>query len=105
MYMKFNLRNQYISPTDSDLAQMQEKLDRLDKHLLPPYVADVHLIHDQHHRSGEVVTCIINIEHGKRVFHTERTGGTIQDALDEAIEAVRRELKKYHDIQRKEHRA
>lgn len=99
--MKYSLRLQDIELTDEDQRLMDSKLDRIKKHLTPPYVADISCIRTQLKTAGETVTCIINIEQGKKVFHAERTSDTIQNALDEAVAAVSRELAKEHDKQKR----
>lgn len=83
--------------TDEDQQLMDSKLNRIKKHLIPPYVADISCTHAQLKSSGETVTCTINIEQGKKVFHAERTADTLQNALDEAVQAISRELAKEHD--------
>ena len=81
---------------------MTHKLDRLQKHLMPPYVMDVRCMRSTHHLKGDVITCKVNIEQHGRVFHAERDAQTVLDALDEVIEALEKELGKDHD-KRKDH--
>lgn len=95
--MKYNLRTEHLELSDLDHEQIDEKLDRLQKHLEPPFVIDVTLQHDTHHRHGAVVTCTINVEHGKKVFHAERSDNTVQNALDEAVNTLQKELGRAHD--------
>lgn len=95
--MKYSLRLQDVALTDEDQRLMDSKLDRIKKHLIPPYVADISCTRTVLKTAGESVTCIINIEQGKKVFHAERTSNTLQNALDEAVAAVGRELAKEHD--------
>lgn len=87
---------------DEDRAMMDKKLSRLKKHLLPPYTMDVRCTHSTHHAKGDVVDCTVNIEQSGKVFHAQRSSSTIQDALDEVIEALEKELGKEHD-KRKDH--
>lgn len=95
--MKYSLRSHNLTLTDLDQEQMDKKLDRIKKHLMPPYVMDVSVTREVLKSEGESVTCIINVEQGKRVFHAERTENTLQNSLDEAIDAISNELKKEHD--------
>jgi ribosomal subunit interface protein len=95
--MKYSLRTEHITLSDLDREQLDKKLSRLNKHLLEHHMIDISILHDTHHQKGNTVTCVINIEQGKKVFHAERTHSTIQNALDEALAAVARELKKEHD--------
>jgi ribosomal subunit interface protein len=102
--VKYSLNVEHIELTELDRRLLDEKLDRLEKYMQPPFTTDVRLVHDTHHEKGQVVTCTINIEQGSKVFHAERTGESIQDALDQAIDALSSELKKQHDKNIRERR-
>lgn len=95
--MKYNLTTQHITITEQDHELLDKKLNALLKHLVPPYVTDVLVKKDQHHSKGDIITCSIRIKHGQHVSHASRERDTVQNALDEAIEAIRRELKKIQD--------
>ncbi len=99
--MKYSLRTEHLTLTDFDQQQLDKKLNRLGKHLLPPFVIDISLLHDTHHQKGAVVTCIITIEQGKKVFHAQREAESIQDAMDRCLEAISRELRKEHSKHKK----
>ena len=101
--MKFSLATNNMEVPEAERAQMNEKLTRLQKHLEPPFVVDVVLRRDAHHRQGDVISCRVTIEQGKRVFHVAREAGSIQTALDAVIEGLGRELGKHHE-QKKQHR-
>lgn len=101
--MKYSLRTENFTLSDFDREQLDKKMERLNKHLIPPFTVDVALLHDTHHNKGQVVTCRINVEHGKKVLHAERTGQSAQDAVDESLVAIKRELEKEHD-KKKDHR-
>ena len=102
--MKHSLTLEHIEVSDLDKEQLEAKLDRLYKHMLPPYEIDVLIAHDTHHNQGSVVRCRINIEQEGKVYHVERTEDTIQDAIDGVIAALKSELVASHD-RRKEHNA
>jgi ribosomal subunit interface protein len=97
--MKYQLRTDNVELSDLDRVFLDKKMTRLQKHLKPPYAIEVTIRRDSHHRSGEVITCVMNIRMGgvKRVLHSERTANTIQDCIDEIIHAADRELQKIHD--------
>lgn len=96
--MQFNLSSKHIELTDTDKELMQEKLDRIEKHLVPPFTVDVMCSHSTHHNKGDdVVGCRINITQGKKVIHAEREADTVQDALDACIKALKRELIKLRE--------
>lgn len=84
-----------LSPLEEEA--IGKKLSRLEKLLTPPYVVHITLEHDRHHQTGDVITCRLTIEHGKHVWHAERTGGSVADAVDDAIAALKQELNKHHD--------
>jgi len=100
--MQYSLRTQHLELTDLDRDQIDNKLNRIKKHLMPPFTMDISMIREQLKSNGETVNVRINIEQGKRVFHAERSDSTVQNALDAAIEAISAELKKEHD-KKKQH--
>ncbi len=101
--MKYSLRTENMELSEFDVKQLDKKIERLRNHLTPPFEMDINIKHDRHHNKGQVVTCKINIEQGKKVLHAERTGQSAQDAIDVVIEAIKHELEKEHD-KKKRHR-
>lgn len=95
--MKHSLRTHNVTMTAIDQQQMDEKLERLHKHLQPPFTMDVVLDRKILKSQGNSITCTITIEHGKHVFHAQRISHTMQTALDQTIDALHQELKKEHD--------
>ncbi|MEO6078042.1 MAG: HPF/RaiA family ribosome-associated protein [Candidatus Andersenbacteria bacterium] len=100
--MKHSLRTEHIELTDSDKEKLEDNLNRLEKHITMPYVTDVTISHDTHHTHGKVTRCIIIIQCGKKVYRTERSEDTVQDAIDSAASAMRSELASDHD-KKKDH--
>ena len=100
--MKYSLRTEHIELTNQDREKLEDCLNRLEKHVEPPFVTDVTIIHDIHHVHGNVIRCIVMIEHGKKVYRAERSEDTVQNAIDAAVSAVKNELSDAHD-RRKEH--
>lgn len=94
--MKYNLSTEHFSITEADQKLIDKKLVKLEKVVHEPFTMDIRVVHDTHHRNGQVVTCRINISQGKRVFHAERSTDSLQTSLDEVIDALRQELKKAH---------
>lgn len=94
--MRYSLSTSHLEITAEDQTLIDKKLSKLDRILHEPYVTDIRLKHDTHHGKGDVVSCTINIEQGKRVFHAERSRETIQDALDECIAAIHQELTRFY---------
>lgn len=82
---------------------LEKKLERLEKHVPTPFSCSVDIERDAHHRTGAVVMCRINITSHKKTHHVERSAETVQDALDEVLEALRHELERDHG-KHKEHR-
>lgn len=99
--MKYSLTTKNLELTPSDLNLLDKKLERLEKYVRPPFQVDVVLRRDRHHLSGETVMCKINIEQGRTVSHGERQGETVQEALDEVIAALKKELIKSRQRGRK----
>lgn len=95
--MKFNLSTEHLTLGATDLKLIEEKMERLEKLVQPPFTADVRLDHNRHHRRGKIITCRLNIKQGRRVLHAERSGDTIQNAIDGAITALKVELRKWQD--------
>jgi ribosomal subunit interface protein len=81
--MKYSLSTQNIELTENDQQMLEEKLARLAKLLTPPFHPDIMIKHDRHHRSGDVISCRINVTQAGNVLHIERTGTSVQEALDE----------------------
>jgi ribosomal subunit interface protein len=102
--MKFNLSTEHITLGTTDLQLMEEKMERLEKMLHAPFIVDVRLSHDKHHRQGQVITCRFNIKQSGEVFHAERASDTVQNAVDLTLAATKKELLKFQD-KRKQGRA
>jgi ribosomal subunit interface protein len=101
--MQYSLTTRNIEASDWDRQQLEKKIERLGKHLLPPFQIDIHVSHSRHHTNGEVVECTINIKQQSADFYTKRSNSSFQDALDDALDAMGQELAKAHD-KRKNHR-
>lgn len=95
--MKYSLTTQHLTLSSLDQQQLDEKLNRLQRFLLHPYTFAVVLRHDTHHRQGAVITCIFTVTMDGRRLHTERVAATVQDAVDAAIGALKKELTKQRD--------
>lgn len=100
--MKHSLRTEHIELTEADKEKLEDCLNRLEKHIEPPFVTDVTISHDTHHTHGNVIRCVIMIEHGKKIYRAERSENTVQNAIDEAYSALKSELASDHD-KRKDH--
>ncbi|MFH1353790.1 MAG: ribosome-associated translation inhibitor RaiA [bacterium] len=98
--MKYSLTTKNIQLPEADIKLLDKKLERLEKHLRPPFQTDVVLRHDRHHRTGDTVTCIVNIKQRGSVFHAQRVGKSAQEALDEVIAALKKELVKNREKRR-----
>ena len=101
--MEYTLHKHNLELTDADFNLLDKKLKRLQKHLKPPFNVNIGLRRDTHHKNGEIMTCTINISHGKKTYHAERTGETVQDCLDEVIHALTQELERDHDRAKDHH--
>ena len=94
--MKYTLASHSIEISDFQHDQIVEKIKKLEKHLPDPLPLEIAFTHD----SPEVVRCHLNYGNGKNTVHCEQTGATIEDALDQVIEKLRRELIKRHEKKR-----
>lgn len=101
--MKYNLHCENLELSDFEQTELDKKIERIEKHLQPPFIVDVTLHHDGHHLKGAVVTCRINVEQGKKLFHVERTGSTAADVLDAVLDALKNELERDHDKRKDRH--
>ncbi len=86
-----------------DQGLLGKKLERLEKHVPVPFTCHVDIEHDQHHHTGAVVLCRINITSHKKTYHVERSAETLQDALDAVLEALRHELERDHGKHKDRH--
>lgn len=94
--MKYSLSTDHITVTPDDQDLLDMKLVKLEKLVHEPYTMTIRFKHDTHHLKGQVVTCLINITQGKRVFHAERNEDSIQTAFDGVVTALKSELHKTH---------
>lgn len=101
--MEYTFHSHNLELTEADSTLLDKKMERLEKHLKPPFTANVGLKRDAHHRSGDIITCTIKISHGKKTYHAERTAETIQDCLDEVIHAITQELERDRDKAKDNH--
>ncbi len=99
--MQYSLSTLHIELTKEDYQMLEEKLSRINKFLKQPYKIDILIRHDKHHLKGAVITCRINIEHRQHLFHAEQIASTVQNALDETLEAIKNELSRYHQLEHK----
>lgn len=103
MNYNLSLHNLELTPLDENF--LDKKLSRLRKRVSNPHHLDIALRRDTHHRSGEIITCTMHLKTNvsKKRLHVERTASTVQDCLDEAIEALTHELEKAHDKAKDSH--
>lgn len=92
--MQYSLHIDDFQLSDSDQELLDKKLNRFEKRLQPPYVADVNFSRESHQNKGDTIRCAINIKHGKKLHHAERICATVQDALDQVLDALEKELDK-----------
>ena len=94
--MEYTLHTHHLELTAADATLLDKKLERLQKHLHPPFTVNIGIKRDAHHRSGDIITCTITVNHRKKTIHAERTSNTVQDCIDEVIQALTNELEKDH---------
>lgn len=99
--MDYSLAVKNVTVTAPDRELLEKKMQRLAKHLVPPFHARVVLQHDQHHRKGSVITCRVTVTQTGGLVHAQRSAGTIQEALDMCLSALQTELKKRRDKRRR----
>lgn len=95
--MKYSLFTEHVTLGDTDLDLMEKRMDRLERFLTPPFQVSVVLRHDTHHRRGDVITCRINIENEGKVFYAKRVSGNIQNAVDETVSVLKKNLARHKD--------
>ena len=95
--MNYKLTTKHIDISDQDRDMMDEKFGRLEKHLTVPFRLEVMLQHDTHHRHGDVVTCRLNVNQFGTTLHAERSRDSVQNAVDESVDALKRELIKHKE--------
>lgn len=97
MNYTFHTDNLKLSALDQEF--LDKKLSRLEKHLWPPYTLTINLRRNNHHRTGDVIECQMNVHLPgiKHPLHAERSAATIQDCLDQTLHALANELQREHD--------
>lgn len=101
--MEYSLRVRGLNLTAMDQQLLDKKLERLERHVPTPFSCSVDIEHDQHHRKGAVVLCRVNITSHKKTYHVERSAETVQDAMDQVLEALRHDLERDHDKHKEQH--
>lgn len=104
--MKYTLSTDNIELGASDIDHLEQCFRKLKPHLQPPYLIEVRVRHDRHHRKGQVVTCTIKVKAQLLTtpFHVERSADTFATACDQAVNVVDHELSAAHDKDKKSHR-
>lgn len=88
--MKYTLYTQNIVLSPFSRRLLEEKLQRVGKYLRHPHPLEVALW-----REGRAqFRCSLTYGNGRGAVHAERSRETLEDSLDEALEALRRELVK-----------
>lgn len=94
--MKYTLYTQNIVLSPFSRRQLEEKIQRVGKYLQHPHPLEVVL-----RKEGKVLfRCSLTYGNGKHALHAERSRETLEASLDEALEALRRELTKQRERQR-----
>jgi ribosomal subunit interface protein len=101
--MNYTLHLQHAELSDFDKELLEKKLQRLQKHLTPPFGIHVTFERNMHHKGGDIMTCKLDVTLHSHTSHAERESDTIQNALDETIEAIDSELSKQHDKHKDSH--
>lgn len=92
--MRYALHTQHITLTPLDTQHLEKRLAHLEKRIKLPYTVQVTIVHDAHHRKGEVISCTVTIAQGKTTFHVSRTAETVATSIDEVVSALTKELSK-----------
>ena len=95
--MKYSLALKNIEIEAKEMDVIDEKLDRLKKILKPPFVCDMVIERDKHHRSGDVVKCRLSLEQEGKVWHSERVANTVTSSVDKVVEVLRKDLRRNAD--------
>lgn len=95
--MRYTLYTQNIVLSPFNRRLIEEKLQRIEKYLRHPLPLEVRVKREG--RAGMFV-CVLMYGAGKHVLRAEREGATLEASLDEALEALRRELVEQRERQR-----
>lgn len=94
--MRYTLYTPNIVLSAFSRRLVEEKLRRIEKFLIHPHPLEVSL-----RREGRgQFRCALTYGNGKHAIHAERSRGKLEDSLDEALDALRRELVKQREKQR-----
>ncbi len=101
--MNYTLYLHHVELSDFDKELVEKKLDRLKKHLTPPFSLHLTFDRNMHHKGGDVITCKLDVKHAAAGTHAERESDTVQNALDATIEATLQELGREHSKHKDSH--
>ncbi len=94
--MKYTVSTHGVKLSAYNKDQIGEKTARLEKYLHHPLPVEIVF-----RREGKgMITCTLMYGEGKHVLRAERTNHSLEDSLDEALGALKRELVKQHEKQR-----
>lgn len=91
--MQYTIAAKGIELSDFNHQLIGEKVGRLEKHLRHPWPVEITF-----HREGKgLIICALTYGEGKQALHAERSNHSLEQSLDEALEALKRELIKQHE--------
>lgn len=94
--MKYTLHTHNIVLSDVNRRQIEEKIGRLAKHLRHPWPVEMTF-----RREGKgLIMCSLTYGEGKQTIHAERSSHSLEESLDGALEALKREIIKHHEKER-----
>ncbi|MEK7556922.1 MAG: HPF/RaiA family ribosome-associated protein [Patescibacteria group bacterium] len=86
--MRYTLSTHGVVLSAFNRRQIEEKAARLSKYLQHPLPIEITL-----RREGKgLITCGVTYGEGKRVLHAERSHQSLEAGLDEALEALKKEI-------------
>lgn len=92
--MKYTIFAHGVTLSEQNKEQIGEKTARLEKYLKHPFPVEITF---RKETKGALIICILMYGEGKHVLRAERAGHSLEESLDLALGALKRELIKQND--------
>lgn len=91
--VKYTLSAHNIVLSAFNRRQIEEKIGRLEKYLRHPLPVEITF-----RREGKgLILCAVTYGEGKQTLHAERANHSLEESLDQVLEALKKELIKQHE--------
>lgn len=98
--MELHIEGQHVEVSEAMRSVMVERLERLNAHHHDIIHARVALVKSNHHQHGSDEARVVLAMTRRKVLQVVKVGKTVEDAIDNALDALHRELADYRGRRR-----